>query len=85
MTHESRIIDMDKQACERLASAIILQAVSDYRKALRRRQRAQDHVTALGRIRECERFFRSKFYAVLTDVDGETLIRMIRAELDAKE
>ena len=56
-----------------LANAIILQAAKDYRKALKHDER--------GRKREIERFFRSEYFTVLTNVSGEMLIRKLRAEV----
>ena len=56
-----------------LANAIILQAVKDYRKALKYDER--------GRKREIERFFRSEYFTVLTNISGEMLIRKLRAEV----
>lgn len=58
---------------EKLANAIILQAVKDYRKALKHDER--------GRKREIERFFRSEYFTVLTNISGEMLIRKLRAEV----
>ena len=57
---------------EGLAAAIILQAVKDYRKALKKKER--------GQKRECERFFRSQWFVILSDVDGESLIELLRKE-----
>ena len=61
---------------EGLAAAIILQAVKDYRKALKKGERE--------RKRECERFFRSQWFGILTSVDGETLISRLRKEVIKK-
>ena len=56
-----------------LANAIILQAVMDYRKALKHDER--------GRKREIEKFFRSVWFSILTNVSGEMLIQKLRAEV----
>ena len=56
-----------------LANAIIIQAVKDYRKALKYDER--------GRKREIEKFFRSEWFTVLTNISGEMLIRELRAEV----
>lgn len=56
-----------------LANAIILQAVKDYRKALKYDER--------GRKREIERFFRSEYFTVLTNISGEMMIQKLRAEV----
>ena len=54
---------------ENLANAIVLQAVKDYR--------LTDDEAELAEI---ERFFRSDWFGVLTDVDPEYLIRNLRKE-----
>ena len=56
---------------ENLANAIVLQAVKDYR--------LTDDEAELAEI---ERFFRSDWFGVLTDVDPEYLIRRLRKEKD---
>lgn len=58
---------------ELLAEAIILQAVKDYRKALKYDNRRCK--------REVERFFRSEYFSVLTTIPGEILIQKLRAEV----
>ncbi|MCC8066830.1 MAG: hypothetical protein LIO94_06985 [Clostridiales bacterium] len=67
---------------EKLANAIILQAVKDYRMALQILKRCPNNVDALADIREIERFFRSRWYDELTSVDGEMLIRKLNEEVD---
>ncbi len=66
---------------EDLAQAIIMQAVTDYRKARRRVRHFPDQKGAQATIREVERFFRSDWFAQLTDVDGEMLIKRLREEV----
>ena len=61
------------QNYQELANAIILQAVKDYRKALKHDER--------GRKREIERFFRSEYFTVLTNISGEMMIQKLRAEV----
>ncbi|MBQ9461545.1 MAG: hypothetical protein IJU51_06485 [Clostridia bacterium] len=65
---------------ENLANAIILQAVKDYRKALRRLNRNFQNKDAKRTVSEVERFFRSDWYKTLTSVDGELLINKLREE-----
>ena len=62
---------------ENLANAIILRAVCDYQAALRRYRRTFEVNDEMIR---CEKFFRSSWYEVLTDVDGEYLIKKLRKE-----
>lgn len=63
---------------QNLSNAIILRAVEDYRTAL-----AGGYVDKKppgSVIAECERFFRSNWFLVLTNVNGEVLIEKIRKE-----
>ena len=75
---EEKTPDYNEKGLENLANGIILQAVKDYRKALRGFSLNGKSGTAV--IAECERFFRSKWFRVLTNVDGEHLIINIRKE-----
>ena len=75
---EEKTPDYNEEGIENLVNAIILQAVKDYRKALRGFSLNGKSSTAV--IAECERFFRSEWFRVLTNVDGEYLIINIRKE-----
>ena len=66
---------------EELANAIVLKAVKDYRTARRRVRRSAGAVKSRERIRECERFFRSNWFRVLTGVNGEELMDQLRREV----
>ena len=68
---------------ENLANAIILQAVKDYRMALKSLKANPRNRTAMADKDEIERFFRSDWFSVLTRVDGEMLIRSLQMEGDA--
>lgn len=68
---------------ENLANAIILQAVKDYRMALKSLKANPRNRTAMADKDEIERFFRSGWFSVLTSVDGEMLIRSLQMEVDA--
>lgn len=65
---------------EKLANAIIIQASKDYMTNLRKKKRNPGSVSAEHDIKECERFFRSDWYQVLTSVDGEYLMDRLRKE-----
>ena len=54
---------------QELANAIVLQAVKDYR--------LHDNEQELAKI---ERFFRSDWFSVLTNIDPEILITKLRKE-----
>ena len=68
---------------ENLANAIILQAVKDYRVALKCLKVNPRNKTAFADKEDIERFFRSGWFSVLTSVDGEMLIRSLQMEVDA--
>ena len=66
---------------ERLANAIILQAVTDYRAALKQIRRNPKNQEAIDEAMRVESFFRSGWYSQLTTVDGEYLIRRLQDEV----
>ena len=66
-----------------LANAIILQAVKDYRAALRRLAKHPFSSMALSAKEELERFFRSDWFELLTNIDAEMLITKLKAEVAA--
>jgi hypothetical protein len=66
---------------ENLANAIILQAVKDYRGALKKLEKRPNYEPAKIMKNEVERFFRSDWYRELTSVDGEILIKKLQAEV----
>ena len=70
---------------ERLANAIVLQAVDDYRRALRAVKRNPSNKNAIDEAINIERFFRSGWYGTLTSIDGEYLIRRLQEEIRQSE
>ena len=70
---------------ERLANAIVLQAVSDYRVALKKIKAHPKNREAISEALEIEKFFRSGWYSILTDVDGEYLIQRLQDEIRQSE
>ncbi len=65
---------------EELANAVILQAVKDYRQALRQLKRNSEYEKAVSMKADCERFFQSEWFEYLTKVDGPWLMRKLREE-----
>lgn len=63
-----------------LANDIIEQAVKDYRAALKVLRRHPDSKAAMAEAMEIERFFRSGWYGVLTEIDPDYLIKRLRKE-----
>ena len=66
---------------EKLANAIVLQAVSDYRAALKKVKKNPKNRDAIDEALQIEKFFRSEWYQVLTSVDGEYLIDRLQKEV----
>lgn len=73
-----KTISYSEESLENLVNGIIMQAVNDYRKALS--EFSSDGKSDTDVIAKCERFFRSEWFRVLTNVDGEYLITNIRKE-----
>lgn len=65
-----------------LYHAIIEQAVKDYRRALAGERLGRN--TPSDTIAECEQFFRSTYFTMLTKVKGEYIIQQIRKEFGNK-
>lgn len=66
---------------QNLANAIVLSAVKDYRAALKRLKRKPNNETAASERDDIERFFRSGYFSILTDVDPEYLIDRLNKEV----
>lgn len=72
-----------------LVEAIIQKAADDWRTAagaLRRRPTnvVQKNDILKKRKEECEEFFKSNYFGILTSIDGEALLAALRKELDDK-
>ena len=65
-----------------LANAIIIQAVKDYRNALKTLKRYPRYEPAKAVVAEVEEFFRSDWYRTLTSVDADMLMTKIRREIN---
>lgn len=75
MSRETQI-----SAEQMLANAIIIKAADDLRTSLRNLKVNPQHKESLRTLKECEKFFQSEWYKVLTKVDGEMILRKIREE-----
>ena len=62
------------------ANAIILQAVKDFRTARIKGKNHPKNKDVKPMVEDCERFFRSGWFGVLTSVDGEMLLRKLQEE-----
>lgn len=78
---EKHLDEYPKNPYEVLAHEIILSAVRDYRKALKKLKKDSECERALSTKRACERFFRSSWYRVLTNLDCEIIIKGIQKEI----
>ena len=66
------------QPFEDLANAIILQAVKDYRRALRlSKKKPEIHIEQ----RSIEKFLRSNWFSILSDINPEYLISKLKKEV----
>ena len=61
-----------------LANAIVELAVKDYKKALKRHYRFPNSEDYAADVKSLERFFRSGWYGMLTDLDAEYLMTGVR-------
>ena len=75
---------MHEENYEALASAIIKQAVKDFRPAYRRLKKYPNDGRAQATVREITKFFCSQYFEALTDVDGPALLNRIMREMDEK-
>ena len=65
---------------EELAGAIVMQAVKDWRRAVKTLKKKPRKESAKQMKEECERFFRSQWFEDLTDVDGSFRLRKLKQE-----
>ena len=70
---------------ERLANAIILNAVADCRAALKKIKRNPKSKAAIDEALQLEKFFGCSWYQQLTSVDGKFLIRKLQDEIRQSE
>lgn len=73
---------LDEDNYRALADAIILQAVKDYRWALKMLNRNHNNTMANTEKREIESFFKSSWFTHLTNVDGIMLMNRIKQEVN---
>ncbi len=65
-----------------LAAAIVLQAMKDYKRALKAIRDGKTDIRYFKRKRECERFFRSKYGKMLSCDNAERIIEKCRREVE---
>lgn len=65
-----------------LANAIVLQAFKDYRKTLFKMAQESEEWKHRSTKKKLERFFHSKWYRTLTELDPEILMREAKRQAD---
>ena len=65
---------------ESLANATILQAVKDWRDSVKKLKKRPRFQPAMDMKKECEEFFLSDYYKILSSVDGEWLLTKLKKE-----
>lgn len=68
---------------EELGNAVVLQAVKDYRDAVKKLSRGKVNHAAEQMKAECERFFRSGHFNIFTSLDGNVLLSQLEKEAGA--
>ncbi len=64
-----------------LAQAVILQAVKDYRKVLKALVRRPDSLALKKEKKQCEAFFRSVWFGVLSGTNPDFILEELRKEV----
>ncbi len=65
-----------------LANEIIIRALKDYERALRKLKRNPENKRAKEDIEKLESFFFSEWYRILTDLDASYLIRKVKERFE---
>ena len=67
---------------QELANAVVLQAVRDYRDAVKKLSRGKTNTAAEQMKNECERFFKSGHFNIFTELDGKVLLSQLEKEAE---
>ena len=68
---------------EELGNAVVLQAVKDYRDAVKKLSRGKVNQAAEQMKAKCERFFKSSYFNLFTTLDGNALLSQLEKEVEA--
>ena len=68
---------------EVLGNAVVLQAVKDYRDTVHKLSRGKRNTIAKSMKQECERFFKSPYFNIFTQLDGKALLSQLEKEVSA--
>lgn len=75
--------DLNSEGLEKLIIAIVKQAVSDWKDAMRVLSKLPDSKSAENRRLECETFFLSQYFYLLTGIDGQTMLKKLEEDFNA--
>ena len=65
-----------------LGNAVVLQAVKDYRDAVKKLSRGKKNTTAEQTKSGCEKFFKSGHFNIFTELDGKVLLSQLEKEAE---
>lgn len=74
--------DLNRDGAYALAEAIVKTAIKDWKKAMRVLKRNPNSYQADVRRINCETFFLSDYFYLLTGVDGNLLLNQLEEEFD---
>lgn len=71
-------------AAEELANAVVIQAAKDYRKAMKELWLCPRNANARNMLRDCENFFKSRYFNMFTAINGVWLMNKLKEEFNTK-
>ena len=84
MRSNNEIVDPNQESWENLANAIVLSAVKDFRRSYRKYLKDPENRDVADEVAALIRFFDSDYYCLLTSLDGATLVRKLKKEVEEK-
>ena len=66
---------------EALGNAVVLQAVKDYRAAVKKLAHGKKNAITEATKHECERFFKSQHFNTFTELDGRAILSQLEKEV----
>ena len=77
-------VDPMLYAAEELANAVIIQAATDYRNAMKDLWLCPRNAKAKYMLEECENFFKSRYFNMYTAISGVWLMNKLKEEFETK-
>lgn len=65
---------------QELANGIVVQAAQDWRAAVKKLKKHPDRAESRREKEECEQFFLSEWFVLLTEVDGRGILQKLKQE-----